>query len=78
VWNLHASSGAGTVHTAWDETAVSSQPRSQQVAARFDKYQKLYVQSERLTMGGGSTRNMDSVIEINKLRKVTSCWWYSI
>jgi hypothetical protein len=27
-------------------------------------------------MGGGSTRNMYSVTEINKLRKVTSCWLY--
>jgi hypothetical protein len=33
----------------WDVT--------QQVAARFDKYQKLYVQSEVLMMGGGSTQN---------------------
>jgi hypothetical protein len=45
-------------------------------AARFDKYQKLCVQSELLMMGEGSTRNMQSVIEINKLRKVTSCWLY--
>jgi hypothetical protein len=44
--------------------------------ARFDKYQKLYVQSELLMMRGGSTRNMYSVIEINKLRKVTSFWLY--
>jgi hypothetical protein len=29
-----------------------------EVAARFDKYQKLYVQPEFLIMGGGSTRNM--------------------
>jgi hypothetical protein len=41
---------------AWN--AVPSQPWLQQVAARFDKYQKLYVQSELLMMGGGSTRNM--------------------
>jgi hypothetical protein len=33
---------------------VPSQPRSQQAAARFDKYQKLYVHSELLMMGGGS------------------------
>jgi hypothetical protein len=46
-------------------------------AARFDKYQKLCVQSELLMMGGGSTRNMESVIEINKLRKVTCCWLYT-
>jgi hypothetical protein len=44
---------------------------------RFDKYQKLYVQSELPMMGGASTRNMYSIIEINKLRKVTSCWWYT-
>jgi hypothetical protein len=49
---------------------------SLQVAASFDKYQKLYVQSELLMMGGVSTRNMYSIIEINKLRKVTSCWLY--
>jgi hypothetical protein len=42
----------------WDRNAVPSQPWSQQVAARFDKYQKLYVQSELLMMGEGSTRNM--------------------
>jgi hypothetical protein len=52
--------------------AVPSQTRSQHVAARFDKYQKLYVQSELLMMGGGSARNMYSVIEINQLRE-TSC-----
>jgi hypothetical protein len=40
------------------------------------KYQKLYVQSELLMMGGGCTRNMYSFIEINKLRKVTSFWLY--
>jgi hypothetical protein len=60
----------------WDGTAAPSQPLSQQVAARFDKYQELYVQFELLMMGGGSTQNMQSVIEINKLRKVTSCWLY--
>jgi hypothetical protein len=31
---------------------------SQQAAARFDKYQKLYVQSELLVTGGGSTQNV--------------------
>jgi hypothetical protein len=45
----------------------------QQVAARFDKYQKLYVQCELLMMGGSSTRNTYSVIEINKQRKVAIC-----
>jgi hypothetical protein len=35
-----------------------------------DKTQKLYIQL--LMMGGGSTRNIYSVIEINKLRKMTS------
>jgi hypothetical protein len=32
--------------------------------------------AELLMMGGGSTRDMYSIIEINKLRKVTSCWLY--
>jgi hypothetical protein len=27
-------------------------------------------------MGGGSTRNMYSVIEMTKLRRMTSCWLY--
>jgi hypothetical protein len=53
---------------------VPFQPWWQQVAARFGKYEKLYVQSELLMMGGGSTRNMWSDIELNKLRKVISCW----
>jgi hypothetical protein len=38
--------------------------------------QKQYVQSKLLMMGGGSTRNRYSIIEINKLRKVTSCGLY--
>jgi hypothetical protein len=29
-----------------------------------------------LTMGGGSNQNMHRVIEINKMRKMTSCWLY--
>jgi hypothetical protein len=43
----------------------------------FDKYQKLYVQSELLLMVRGSTRNIWNVIEISKLRKATSCWLYT-
>jgi hypothetical protein len=33
---------------------VPSQPREQQVAAKFDKYQKLYIQFELQMMGRGT------------------------
>jgi hypothetical protein len=74
-WYLSNLAAACCDH-GWDGTPFPSQPSSQQVAARFDKHQKLHLQSELLMMGGGSTRNMYSVIEINKLRRVTSFWLY--
>jgi hypothetical protein len=61
-WKIHPPSGAQPVHTASGICQI------------FDKYQKLYVQSELLMMSWGYNLNIYSVIEINNLRKVTSCW----